>query len=300
MYKHIRLHKTRCNAATKIAAVWRGYCARLNIWHMRQAVNKIGKWWDDLKTWQLCSDAIVEVLVEARMLQQFYKGEQAAMIQRAWRARVGQVKPIIKTRMAVLKMQCMFRRMKAKKVVHFERAMQGVNLKRYPSTMMILEADKKGRLTRSRPPANEQELQESKARPIADLTKLTETMRLDLEDALSNLQGHFRLLAKWKGIRRIQKFVRGQNDRKKLAKMQVEAVKIQGWARGRRARKRVSEMRANLATIQAHARRHLAKKHVDEDKAARAAASADAPVEAAAEKPAEEEEKPAEEEKKPE
>merc|ERR1719335_342308 len=143
----------------------------------------------------------------------------------------------------------MFRRMKAKKVVNFERAMQGVNLKRYPSKMMVLEADQKGRLTRSRAPANEQELQESKARPIADLTKLSETMRLDLEDALSNLQGHFRLLAKWKGIRRIQKFVRGQNDRKKLALMQANSVKIQAWARARIARKRVTLMHANLDLI---------------------------------------------------
>eukprot|EP00746_Dinoflagellata_sp_MGD_P124663 gnl/MRDRNA2_/MRDRNA2_59273_c0_seq2.p1 gnl/MRDRNA2_/MRDRNA2_59273_c0~~gnl/MRDRNA2_/MRDRNA2_59273_c0_seq2.p1 ORF type:complete len:2426 (+),score=455.57 gnl/MRDRNA2_/MRDRNA2_59273_c0_seq2:120-7397(+) len=287
MYRHIRLHKQRSKAATKLAAVWRGYCARLNIWHMRQAVFKIAKWWDTIKTWQLCSDAIIEVLVEARMLREFYDGEQAAKIQRAWRARKAGARPIILARMAALKIQCMFRRRKAIKVVNAERARVGVNLKHYPSQMMVLVADKKGRLTRSRLPADEQELQEATVvkRPIADLTKLSETMRLDLEDALSNLQGHFRLLAKIKGARRIQALVRGLNGRKKLAKMQEQSVKIQSWARAREARKRVRVMRANLELIQASARRHLAKKTVEAEKSSKATAGA----EATAEEPAEEE-----------
>merc|ERR1719375_653795 len=97
MFRHIRLHKKRSGAATKIAAVWRGYCARLNIWHMRQAVFKIAKWWDTIKTWQLCSDAIIEVLVEARLLRESIDGEQASKIQRAWRARTNR-EQVIKMR----------------------------------------------------------------------------------------------------------------------------------------------------------------------------------------------------------
>jgi len=32
-------------------------------------VFKIAKWWDTIKTWQLCSDAIIQVLVEARLMR---------------------------------------------------------------------------------------------------------------------------------------------------------------------------------------------------------------------------------------
>jgi len=214
-----------------------------------------------------------------------------------------------KMRMAALKIQCMYRCWKSRKVVRKEKTAVRdfadidaftFNLQSYPSNMKILVPDKKGRLTHSRSPADEEELKVSKVKPIVDLTKLNEEQRLDLEDALSNLQGHFRYLAKIKGIRRIQALARGQRDRKKLAKMQQNSKAIQAWVRARIVRKQVRLMRANIELIQANARRHLAQKNVQVEKPLKEL-SADAqpveevPAETPAEKPAEQ--KPAEEEK---
>jgi hypothetical protein len=295
MCRHIRLLKTRTVAATKIAAIWRGYCARLNMWSMRQAVFKIAKWWDTIKTFQLCSDAIVEVLIEARMLKEQMRGEQAAKIQGAWRARRGGQRGIALMRSAALKIQCMYRCWKARKVVNFSRAVEGVNLKRYPSKMMVLMPDNKGRLTRSKPAADEQELNESKTKLIADLTKLPTVMRLDLEDAVSNLQGHFRYLASIKAAGRIQRLVRGQNERKKLEKMQNNAKKLQAWARARKACKQVRSMRAQIELIQASARGRMARKDLPARTPA-ASSAEEKPAEIPAETPAatSTEEKPAE------
>lgn len=281
MYRHIRLHKSRNAAAKKIAAVWRGYCVRLNVAAMRAAVFKIAKWWDTIKTFQLCSEAIIEVLVEARMVREAMTGDSAAKIQRAWRAKNAGPSQISKMRKAAIKIQSLYRCQQAKKIVDFERAIAGVRLKRYPSKPMVLVQDKKGRLTRSRAPVDDQELTDTKTKfkPIVDFSGLSKTMYLDLDDAVSNLQGHFRLLAKIKAARRIQRLVRGQNERKLLAKKQKEAVKIQAWARARIVRSQVRLMRANLGVMQSHARRYLAKKSVDAEKKAMSA----------------EEEKPAEE-----
>merc|ERR1719456_1397406 len=85
MSHHMELKRTRSSAATRLAAAWRGYCVRLNTWALSQAVIKIQKWWQDIKTFEMCSEAIIEVLVEARQLREGYTAEKAVKIQRAVR-----------------------------------------------------------------------------------------------------------------------------------------------------------------------------------------------------------------------
>merc|ERR1719265_999394 len=41
MWRHMRLRRERRHACTKISALWRGYCVRVNVNTIKQAVSKI-------------------------------------------------------------------------------------------------------------------------------------------------------------------------------------------------------------------------------------------------------------------
>jgi hypothetical protein len=264
MSKHMKLHKRRIRAATKIAAVWQSYCVRVNLQIMDASAQKIQRWWRALQVWRYYSDMAVEVLVRSKLLREAYLMPFAITIQRSYRRwrELEHTSPLRRAKRGIIKIQSHYRRRQAARHVEFVRKLCGVRLKCYLQRQVILMFDSRDRLTRSRVVSPEEDLEvlppSRCVSHFVDISRLSARQHDDLGFAVAPIQALGKWQFKCQRVLMIQRVWSGYVVRKMLRYKRKSATRIQVAWRAKVARRNLRRSIEAAVKIQANMRRTLA------------------------------------------
>jgi len=232
MWRHMQRKKQMIAAATRIASAWRGYCVRVNMYHLSQCADKLRKWWRDRKVCQETLWTFLDVLMAKRTARLEYVEKYAIVIQRnfrrwrRWRHGMYLVKKM------VLSMQSRYRTWQPKRDVSGFRAYVGPDVRRLPSQLVALTLDRRGKLTRYRAFRLKERVTAHSAR-IVRVKILPPGLRYDLEEVVRRIQAYVRYKQWKRKVVTCQRLARGFLARFSLRRRHAAARVLQKWWRSR-------------------------------------------------------------------
>jgi hypothetical protein len=230
MWKHMRIKTEKTSTATRVGAAWRGYCVRKNLVALRKNASRISEWWRKRKLKQEVLWDIFEIGVAKRELRIEYLAQHAVLIQRNLRRWLRWRHGMYRVKRMVLSMQSRYRSWGPKQHVALLRAVMGPHVKRFPSQLVALAPDKRGKFTRYRA----FRAKERVCPHVARIVRL-KVLPLDFRDTLSEVVGKIQAFLKhrlrFKRLRAIQKVARGWLCRLRMQRREVAAQRIQRTVR---------------------------------------------------------------------
>lgn len=211
MYRHIRLRKARVQAATRIQAVWRGYCERLNQEHLHLCAYKISKWYRDTKVCNAVAEVVLDMFALRLAVQHEYQEQPVRTIQRTARTWLRWRRGMHRTRRAITRIQARYRAWVAKREVAALRAHLG---RLPPQHAYQIRARHTPQIVR-----------------IVDLNALTPALRGELELKVLLIQAAWRAHRRRKAVFRLQRMIRGGLARRHVRRMRAANRTLVCWWR---------------------------------------------------------------------
>mmetsp|Transcript_105397 Transcript_105397/g.202433 ORF Transcript_105397/g.202433 Transcript_105397/m.202433 type:complete len:897 (+) Transcript_105397:3-2693(+) len=254
MWRQMRLRRERIKAANLITASWRGYCVRMNYYHLRRCANKIRRWYRDQKVYHQTLDVVMVVFQELRNMQHEWLVRHAKIIQRNVRIWLRWRHGMYSFKKAVIALQSRYRKWGPTRYVAGVRQEVGTEVRRLPSQAVILLPDADGR------PSKYRSFKKKKTIPLSRQQEEPSQAEFNVRSAAEQIQAFWKHRRQQRAVNKLQALVRGAAARR-TARIRLNKLKtLQAVAGLRCAHIRFRKHKDRIVRIQARVRGMLVRR----------------------------------------